>query len=165
MTFVRCSLQIQRPSGGGHSPPRPSGTASAALAVQRFLESPAQLGTFAGLTKLNLIVAEAAELSPGVVTVTSTAPVAFSFGDLALQEVVDLQETVRPGFVPNLTVVEPTTKPVPVMVLAVLDTIVAAVAPKRTAVGLPRLVPSAHKDCIDSVRSAIEGLWVPGPHL
>ena len=62
-----------------------------------------------------------AEVPPGVVTVMSTVPAA-SDGEVAVHEVVDEHETAVPAVVANLTVVEPTTKPVPVMVTTVPPT-------------------------------------------
>jgi hypothetical protein len=57
-------------------------------------------------------------MPPGVVTVTSTTP-ADSPGEVAVHEVDDEQLTEVPDEVPNLAVLEPTTKPVPVMVTTV----------------------------------------------
>ena len=54
----------------------------------------------------------------GVLTVTSAAP-AVPAGEVTLHEVADLQITLVPALAPNLTVVEPTTKPPPVMVTTV----------------------------------------------
>ena len=51
------------------------------------------------------------------VTVTSTVPV--PAGEVAIQVVLDEQLTDVPGVAPNCTVVEPGTKPVPVMVTTV----------------------------------------------
>jgi hypothetical protein len=65
-----------------------------------------------------LSAAEVAEVPAEVVTVMSTIP-ADSPGDVAEHEVVDAQLTLVPAVVPNLTVVEPTTKPAPVMATAV----------------------------------------------
>jgi len=56
-----------------------------------------------------------AEVPPGVVTVRSTVP-AEPDGEVATQVVVDEQLTEVPGVTPKATVVEPTTKPVPVTV-------------------------------------------------
>ena len=61
---------------------------------------------------------EVAEGPPGVTTVTSTAPTA-SDGEVALHEVVDVQETALPAVPPKLAVVLPVTKPVPVTVTRV----------------------------------------------
>ena len=52
---------------------------------------------------------------PAVVTVRSTTP-ADPAGEVALHEVVEVQLTEVPAPAPKATVVEPTTKPVPVMV-------------------------------------------------
>ena len=57
-------------------------------------------------------------MPPGVVTVMSTTP-ADSPGEVAVHEVDDEQLTEVPDEVPNLAVLEPTTKPVPVMVTTV----------------------------------------------
>ena len=57
-------------------------------------------------------------MPPGVVTVMSTVP-ADSAGEVAVQRIVVEQLTEVPAVVPNLAVVEPTTKPVPAMVTTV----------------------------------------------
>lgn len=59
-----------------------------------------------------------AEVPPAVVVVTSTVP-ALPAGEVAEQLVVDRQLTAVPPDAPKLTVVAPTTKPVPVMVTVV----------------------------------------------
>ena len=59
-----------------------------------------------------------ADVPPGVVTVMSTTP-ADSAGDVAVHEVLEEQLTEVPALPPKATVLEPTTKPVPVIVTTV----------------------------------------------
>jgi hypothetical protein len=59
-----------------------------------------------------------AELPVDVVTVTSTIPATWA-GEVAMQVVIDEQLTAVPVLPPNATVVEPTSKSVPVMLTVV----------------------------------------------
>jgi hypothetical protein len=68
---------------------------------------------------VNWSAAEVADVPPGVATVTLTLP-ASSEGEVAVQDVVEEQLTAVPAVDPKLAVVEPTTKPVPVMPTLVL---------------------------------------------
>ena len=77
-----------------------------------------------------------------VLTVMSTVPAA-SAGDVAVQEMVDVHETAVPAVEPNLAVVEPTTKPVPVIVTTVLPTIGPATGRMAVITGPPKLNLSA----------------------
>jgi len=65
-----------------------------------------------------LVPAAPAEVPPGVVTVTVTLP-GDPGGEVAVHVVADEHETPVAAAVPKSTVVEPTTKPVPVMVITV----------------------------------------------
>jgi hypothetical protein len=62
--------------------------------------------------------AEVGEVPFGVETVTSTTPAAPA-GDVAVQVVVDAQLTALAALPPKATVLEPTTKPAPVIVTLV----------------------------------------------
>ena len=72
-----------------------------------------------------------AEVPPAVVTAMSTGPTVPA-GAVALQAVVVEHDTAVPALAPNLAVVAPTTKPVPVMATAVPPT--SGPAPGATAV-------------------------------
>ena len=57
-------------------------------------------------------------MPPAVVTVTSTVPAACA-GEVTVRDVEELTLTPVPGLPPKLTVVAPTTKPVPMTVTVV----------------------------------------------
>ena len=68
---------------------------------------------------MNWSTEEVAEVPPVVVTVTSTKP-ADSAGEVAEQLVTLEHVTAVAAVTPNLALVDPTTKPVPVMVTTVV---------------------------------------------
>jgi hypothetical protein len=67
---------------------------------------------------VNWSAEDVTEVPPGVVTVMSTVPID-SAGEVAVQRIVDEQLTDVPAVRPNIAVVEPTTKPVPLMLTTV----------------------------------------------
>jgi len=75
-----------------------------------------------------------AEVPPGVLTVRSTVP-ADSAGEVAEQLVVELQLTPLAAVVPNLAVVIPTTKPVPVMLTPVAPLVLPTLGPIALTTG------------------------------
>jgi hypothetical protein len=81
---------------------------------------------------VNLSAATLDDVPPGVVTVRATAP-ALPADEVALQEVVDVQLTWVPALLPNMTVVDPATKPTPVIVTTVPPAV-------RPVLGVIRLI-------------------------
>jgi len=88
-----------------------------------------------GPPKLNLSAAEVADVPPEVVTVRSTVP-ATSDGEVAVHEVVEPQVTLVPAVDPNMALVPPTTKPVPVIVTTVPPTSAPAPGEMAAATGM-----------------------------
>ena len=83
---------------------------------------------------MNLSETPVAEVPPGVLTVRSTVP-ADSAGEVAEQLVVELQLIAVDPLVPNLAVVAPTTKPVPVTVTTVAPLVLPTLGPIALTTG------------------------------